>query len=415
MLRTGVRCPADSLLAEDVENEVLYDLLQALSHATNFKAALESNITDLQGRVADLERDLAPVQRELDQVEGELRRMGVDRVRGVVTEADIDQLRRSALERKEHLEARLEVLGPGRLEELERTRAILAAVTDELNSADSAPEWWLEYQVYTRILPPELVDEYDGEAGPWNDPEEVLRQIESGGEVPESINKSPQMMVLAPGAVLRDLLARLQAEVWVSSEGMTVKGLIEAPVGDAQPFGSAGQGNGADYLQRRRTLRGRFHHRRSSLQRQHPARFYTPGEHATEFEEMAGFGLDVRNIGPNIGQASGIKMCYAAMTKGTAALHTELLMAAQLMGLFQPLQKEFQSGQGAVYQRMERGIPGMPARSRRWVSEMEEIEATFLQLGMTPHILEGWRTCTAWWETLRWGRRNLSPGIGRGR
>ena len=118
-------------------------------------------------------------------------------------------------------------------------------------------------------------------------------------------------------------------------------------------------------------------------------RFYASGEHATEFEEMAGFGLDVRNIGPNIGQASGIKMCYAAMTKGTAALHTELLMAAQLMGLFQPLQEEFQSGQGAVYQRMERGIPGIPAKSRRWVSEMEEIEATFGQLGMTPHIFEG--------------------------
>jgi 3-hydroxyisobutyrate dehydrogenase-like beta-hydroxyacid dehydrogenase len=118
-------------------------------------------------------------------------------------------------------------------------------------------------------------------------------------------------------------------------------------------------------------------------------RFYTSGERATEFEEMAGFGLDVRNIGPNIGQASGIKMCYAAMTKGTAALHTELLMAAELMGLFQPLREEFQSGQGAVYQRMERGIPGMPAKSRRWVSEMQEIEATFGQLGMTPHILEG--------------------------
>ena len=31
----------------------------------------------------------------------------------------------------------------------------------------------------------------------------------------------------------------------------------------------------------------------------------------------------------------------------------------------------------------------MPAKSRRWVSEMEEIQATFGQLGMTPHILEG--------------------------
>ena len=118
-------------------------------------------------------------------------------------------------------------------------------------------------------------------------------------------------------------------------------------------------------------------------------RFYTSGEHATEFEEMASFGLDVRNIGPNIGQASGIKMCYAAMNKGTAALHTELLLAAELMGLSQPLREEFQSGQRAVYQRMERGIPGMPAKSRRWVSEMQEIEATFDQLGMTPRILEG--------------------------
>ena len=118
-------------------------------------------------------------------------------------------------------------------------------------------------------------------------------------------------------------------------------------------------------------------------------RFYTSGKHAAEFEEMAEFGLDVRNIGPTVGQASGIKMCYAAMTKGTAALHAELLMAAQLMGLFQPLKEEFQSGQRAVYQRMERGIPGIPAKSRRWVSEMEEIGATFGQLRMTPHILEG--------------------------
>ena len=118
-------------------------------------------------------------------------------------------------------------------------------------------------------------------------------------------------------------------------------------------------------------------------------RFYTSGPNAAEFEQMREFGLDVRNIGPNVGQASGIKMCYAAMTKGSSALYSELLMAAELMGLSDHLKAEFQTGQSAVYQRMEGGIPTMPARSRRWVSEMEEIGATFEHLGLTPYLFKG--------------------------
>ena len=118
-------------------------------------------------------------------------------------------------------------------------------------------------------------------------------------------------------------------------------------------------------------------------------RFYTSGPNASEFEQMREFGLDVRNIGPNTGQASGIKLCYAAMTKGTAALHSQLLLAAETLGLYEPLMSEFASGHKAVIDRMEGWIPGVPAKSRRWVSEMQEIEATFQELGMTPHIFEG--------------------------
>jgi 3-hydroxyisobutyrate dehydrogenase-like beta-hydroxyacid dehydrogenase len=118
-------------------------------------------------------------------------------------------------------------------------------------------------------------------------------------------------------------------------------------------------------------------------------RFYTSGPNANEFERMRDFGLDVRVIGPTTGQASGIKMCYAAMTKGTAALHSQLLMAAEAMGLYDPLLQEFQSGHSAVVDRMENWIPGVPAKSRRWVSEMKEIEQTFKQLGMTSNIFKG--------------------------
>ena len=117
--------------------------------------------------------------------------------------------------------------------------------------------------------------------------------------------------------------------------------------------------------------------------------FYASGENAAAFEQLNEFGLTVLTLDGEIGQASGIKMCYAAMTKGSWALYTELLVAAELMGLTEPLLAEFQSGQQAVLQRMERTIPTVPPRSRRWVSEMEEIRDTFAHLGMTPRLFEG--------------------------
>jgi len=118
-------------------------------------------------------------------------------------------------------------------------------------------------------------------------------------------------------------------------------------------------------------------------------RFYASGAHAGEFAKLREFGLEVRLIGDQVGQASGFKMTYAALTKGTAALATELLIAAQRMGLYDALVAEFQMSQGPRYAGMEGMIPGMPSKARRWVGEMEEIARTFADLGMTPSIYEG--------------------------
>ena len=117
--------------------------------------------------------------------------------------------------------------------------------------------------------------------------------------------------------------------------------------------------------------------------------FYASGQHAAAFAEIGNYGLEVRPLAGAVGQASGIKMCYAAMTKGTSALYSQLLIAAELMGLTEPLLAEFGEGQSAVLQRMERSLPTVPPRSRRWVSEMEEIRDTFAHLGLTPHLFEG--------------------------
>ena len=122
----------------------------------------------------------------------------------------------------------------------------------------------------------------------------------------------------------------------------------------------------------------------SPPRREGTTRFYASGPDVEEFAELGRYGLDVRPLGLEIGQASGIKMCYAAFTKGTTALTTCLLTVAHSMGLYEPLVQEFQKSQGDRYRTMERQIPTMPPRAYRWIGEMEEIAQTFADAGLTP-------------------------------
>lgn len=118
-------------------------------------------------------------------------------------------------------------------------------------------------------------------------------------------------------------------------------------------------------------------------------KFYCSGPDVGAFEALAGYGLDIRPLGPVIGLGKGIKMVYGALTKGLTAISTQLLMAAFKMGLYGDLVDLFEETQGVQYKRMLRAVAGMPHRSRRWISEMEEISRTYEDLGMTPMIYQG--------------------------
>jgi 3-hydroxyisobutyrate dehydrogenase-like beta-hydroxyacid dehydrogenase len=118
-------------------------------------------------------------------------------------------------------------------------------------------------------------------------------------------------------------------------------------------------------------------------------RIYASGADAAVFTELGNHGLDVRVVGKEIGQASGLKMVYAALTKGTSALSIELLVAAQRMGLYDALIDEWELSQADRYESLKRSLQSVPSKSRRWVGEMEEIAKTFGSLGLTPKILEG--------------------------
>ncbi|MDP6501225.1 MAG: DUF1932 domain-containing protein [Dehalococcoidales bacterium] len=118
-------------------------------------------------------------------------------------------------------------------------------------------------------------------------------------------------------------------------------------------------------------------------------RLYASGPDAREFEQLNRYGLDIRIAGKEIGQASGLKMVYAALTKGTSALTIELLVAAQRMGLYEALMGEWEISQKGRQEALGRSLRSVPSKSRRWIGEMEEIAKTFDDVGLTPRILNG--------------------------
>src|SRR5256712_4106651 len=115
-----------------------------------------------------------------------------------------------------------------------------------------------------------------------------------------------------------------------------------------------------------------------------PTRLYASGPHAERLDLP---GLDVRPIGEEVGTASALKMCYAALTTGVTALATELLVAAQLLGVSEELAKELIGSQPQHREIMARQIPRMPAVAHRRVGAMEQAPETPPQPGLTPRNL----------------------------
>lgn len=99
--------------------------------------------------------------------------------------------------------------------------------------------------------------------------------------------------------------------------------------------------------------------------------------------------LQVRVVSARTGDASALKMCYAAMTKGSLALGMELLMAAQRLGVAEQLDTELKDTQSELYDSVVRRSTSMAFKAYRWVPEMREIAKTFEGAALTPRMLQG--------------------------
>ncbi len=128
-------------------------------------------------------------------------------------------------------------------------------------------------------------------------------------------------------------------------------------------------------------------------------RIYASGPNAAELAVLEQHGLIVPVLGDKIGLASGIKMCYASMTKGFQALGTELLVTARLLGVDEALREEMLDSQPALRGWLAKSTLTMPPKAHRWIGEMEEIAATFEQVGLTPRMLLGAADMYTWIAT----------------
>ena len=118
-------------------------------------------------------------------------------------------------------------------------------------------------------------------------------------------------------------------------------------------------------------------------------KLYVSGPDAALLSQIVDPQLQVRVVGERNGDASAVKMCYAAMTKGTIALGMELLIAARKLGVEQALEAEFRESQPDLYESALKRSVSMPPKAYRWVPEMLEIAKTFEGAGLTPRMLQG--------------------------
>jgi 3-hydroxyisobutyrate dehydrogenase-like beta-hydroxyacid dehydrogenase len=112
-------------------------------------------------------------------------------------------------------------------------------------------------------------------------------------------------------------------------------------------------------------------------------RLYLSGTEADTIAELfAGTAVDARIVSSEPGDASAVKMTYAAWTKGTAALLLAIRAVAEAEGVADTLFDEWRESLPKLPDILTRAERSAAAKGWRWTGEMEEIASTFAAAGL---------------------------------
>jgi 3-hydroxyisobutyrate dehydrogenase-like beta-hydroxyacid dehydrogenase len=101
------------------------------------------------------------------------------------------------------------------------------------------------------------------------------------------------------------------------------------------------------------------------------------------------YGLDVRVLDGAVGAASALKMSYAGINKGVAALASAMILAAARSGATEALYQEMSESLPGLLQSLRRQVPDMLPKAYRWVAEMREIAAFTGEDAAAHKVFEG--------------------------
>ncbi|KAI4653761.1 hypothetical protein J4E93_001528 [Alternaria ventricosa] len=93
--------------------------------------------------------------------------------------------------------------------------------------------------------------------------------------------------------------------------------------------------------------------------------------------------LNTRFLGGEIGTASGLKCCFAALSKGFTALALQSFSSAESLGVLDPLREYLDVYSPGVKQKAEKSVVGCTGKAYRWVEEMVQIGECFRTEGGT--------------------------------
>jgi 3-hydroxyisobutyrate dehydrogenase-like beta-hydroxyacid dehydrogenase len=112
-------------------------------------------------------------------------------------------------------------------------------------------------------------------------------------------------------------------------------------------------------------------------------RLYLSGNAASEVAQLwSGTALETRLVEGGAGAASAVKMCFAAWTKGTAALLLAIRALAVAEGVEDSLLAEWATSNPGLIQQAERVATGNAPKAWRFAGELDEIAASFAAQGL---------------------------------
>ena len=127
-------------------------------------------------------------------------------------------------------------------------------------------------------------------------------------------------------------------------------------------------------------------------------RFTVCGNEARRVLPLREFGLDIVDLASSLGAASSLKMCYGALTKGLTALGAAVTAGAESHGVSEFFRAEMLRSQPELAAWLDRQLPGMETKARRWAAELEE-NGVFLE-DESPEAAAMFTAIAAYYESV---------------